>query len=464
MSAAISADWFHVDDPDYAEDKPCNVYNIIPDGDIVIVLTRPISCDDFISWPEPRKADVLVTSQDAPTLEEWLELVVPGTSAADCETEDESPDDKPKNNSQHSLIGKSEYASQSKTLLTDTDLRESPTLMDKSVAESTISSSHTWSTVEAGPPTQEEMRRIPQGPFQYRVSSQLLMAASPVLKDMLNNGEGLGKLRHADGIIFFAARGVNEKALRILLKILSHRSGGLPPKLELSCLMMLSVLASHLKCVDAVQYFGEQWCEKAEQKYSVPHEVGQIAMMWLCISFVFGREHRFKEAAQVFLRFSKIDLLPTLGLPVEDVMGESHPLFHDNPLTKLLVTIYAKRCETLKNAVVYLFVFKDKYSDLEYVCKFDKKHSDICGSVMEGCISRGMRKLGLVNRDAQMNTFDGWSIESLCAEVVGFQVPKWKTHDKRTHKCDFTELRQGFVQFLDVKIELEDVVGELDME
>lgn len=325
MSPHIESDWVLVDDPAHSEEQPSQLYNIVPNGDVVIVLTHSVSCDDFISWPDSDRH----TAKDAPALNEWLELVVPGTSDIDSMAGKGSPI-KPSKGSQVSLVGGLQTSqSMPRTRLTRTDLGESSTLTNSSASESSDSSHHTWSTIApALESTSSGANRAPQGPYEYRVSSSHLMAASPVFKDLLNNGEGLGKLRHTDGKIYFTARGVNEKALRILLKILNHQSGGLPLTLELSCLTMLSVLTSQLKCVQAVQWFGEHWCEKAEQKHRVPREAHLIAMMWLCISFIFKREDRFKEAAQVFLLYSEIDLLPTLGLPVEDALSKSytHPV------------------------------------------------------------------------------------------------------------------------------------------
>lgn len=121
------------------------------------------------------------------------------------------------------------------------------------------------------------------------------------------------------------------------------------------------------------------------------------------------------------------------------------------------------RKETLQEAVACLFQSRDKYCDLEYVCKTDSEHSEVCASVMEGYITREMRKMGLFD-DRASSMVTNWSIEDMCMRVAQFQIPKWKTPDKRTHKCNFDELKDSFSKFRNKKIELKQVVGEEQLE
>jgi hypothetical protein len=325
------------EDPD---DTSNRLHNIAPGGDVIIVLNQSIICEDFVSWPEPHKDGPSESIRDAPKLDEWLKLVIPETGegcpatgsideehagTAQAVGEDEKNDNTTGKKAQKQMYSQPTLTSTGSTKETEANIN--------SIAETSLAAqpTETIPTTAATIVAPKTLSAVPQGRYQYQVSSADLMAASPVFKTMLSSGGGLDKLRHLDGKIYFVARCVNEKVLCILLKILSHRTGGLPPKVGLSSISMIAVLASHLECVHAVQFYADRWCGKQEQKFPVAQEVGQIVMMWLCASLVFRREDRFGEAAQVLLRNSKVGLLPSLGLPIEHAISKSHTPIQSSP-------------------------------------------------------------------------------------------------------------------------------------
>ena len=320
----ISADWVDVQDFEDSDEKPFRVHNIVPSGDVVIVLNHSIICEDFIAWPEPHKEGPADSTQSAPKINEWLQLVVPKTTGGQsnamiiCEEQDFEIAPAVEGDEQDVI---SEAASEQEYFQPILTFTEPATKVGTSIVAQYDAGFSTTPSTMISP---NAMPKVPRGPYQYQVSSTHLMAASPVLKDMLCSGEDMEKLRHPDGKIYFVARGVNDKALRVLLKILNHRTGGLPSKLGLASISMIAVLASQLECAHAVQFYGERWCEKEEQSSLVPQEMGQIVMMWLCSSLVFRREDRFGEAVQTIIRHSQVASLPSLGLPIQDAIGKLH--------------------------------------------------------------------------------------------------------------------------------------------
>lgn len=336
----ISADWVDMGATEDPDDKSNRLHNIAPGGDVIMVLNQSIMCEDFVSWPEPHKDGPSESIRDAPKLDEWLKLVIPETDEgcpATGSIEEEHAGtaqavggNEKNDNTTGKVAQKQTYSQPTPTSIGSTNEME---VNINSIAEMSLAAqpTETIPITAATIVAPKTLSAVPQGRYQYQVSSADLMAASPVFKTMLSSCGGLDKLRHLDGKIYFVARCVNEKVLCILLKILSHRTGGLPPKVGLSSVAMIAVLASHLECVHAVQFYADRWCGKQEQKFPVAQEVGQIVMMWLCASLVFRREDRFGEAAQVLLRNSKVGSLPSLGLPIEHAISKSHTPIQSSP-------------------------------------------------------------------------------------------------------------------------------------
>ena len=76
--------------------------------------------------------------------------------------------------------------------------------------------------------------------------------------------------------------------------------------------------------------------------------------------------------------------------------------------------------------------------------------------MMWGLLSWYLHKLELTEIGTKEYVASGISIEHLCASVAGLDIPKWKTYDKHTHKCNFEELKAGFEPFRSSEIDMGD--------
>lgn len=99
---------------------------------------------------------------------------------------------------------------------------------------------------------------------QYHVSAGCLIAASSVLRNILSEA----KVRDNDRIACMSAQRLDETALLAVLRIMHHQTMKVPRKLALMDLVEIATVVNAVKGEQAVQLFGEVWCQYAEEEYN----------------------------------------------------------------------------------------------------------------------------------------------------------------------------------------------------
>ncbi|KAK7424794.1 hypothetical protein QQZ08_008423 [Neonectria magnoliae] len=254
----------------------CHVHELFPDGDSTLIISLRRPDEQTIFGPE-----AMVQLELLETKQKLAEERHTGEEAKDEAEPKAKPTTQPKIDSQAEL----ESALESKV-----ELEPQPDFEFYLVHESTDS------------PVEE------QPAIQLQVSSQHLVLASPVFKQML---QGPWKERSSSTGLFslISTSEWDAKAFMILMNIMHGHHWEVPKSPDLEMLTKFAVVVDYYQCYEIVDIFVDRWLRDMEG--DLPTRYGKASVMWLCVSWVFSRSEKIDQKRQglIALVLSKLDEL-----------------------------------------------------------------------------------------------------------------------------------------------------------
>ncbi|KAK7403797.1 hypothetical protein QQX98_010439 [Neonectria punicea] len=237
-----------------------------------------------------------------------------------------------------------------------------------------------------------------QPAIQLQVSSQHLILASPVFKQML---QGPWKKRSSSTTLssLISTSEWDSKAFMILLDIIHGHHWDVPKSLDLEMLTKFAVIVDYYQCYEIVDIFVDSWLRDMEGDLPTRH--GKTSVMWLCVSWVFSRSDTFDTLAKLALRHQE-GSIGSMNLPIGPVLEEI-----DQKRQKLIALVLSKLDE-----------LRESLSKGETGCSFE------CSCMLLGALMKEMQKLGHLSPP-----FQGHSITTVMQMMANVRPPLWYAYD-----------------------------------
>ncbi|KAI1330344.1 hypothetical protein F5Y16DRAFT_362860 [Xylariaceae sp. FL0255] len=267
------------------------------------------------------------------------------------------------------------------------------------------------------PPTQ-----ISQEVFEVRflVSSKHLIMASYFFKKNLPN-EFWTRERTPEGHRIVPDEEWDCEAFLVLMYIIHGSFRSLPGSITLEMLAKIAVLVDYYECLEVVEPFAKSWIKHlTDTPGFLPTTCNRELLLWLTVALVFEQAELFKSATQIGLKEST-RLLPTLGLPVHDVVDE----------------IERQRRELIKRSSAKLNEVIELLRDGGTGCSFE------CDAIRLGSLikQKHASKIPDPSNDPEFD-YPGWSVAIMAKTICQFNSPQWTPSYKKKsfHSCDLSDL------------------------
>lgn len=137
-----------------------------------------------------------------------------------------------------------------------------------------------------------------------RVSSKLIMRASPVFATMLKYTFLEGITLQKKGKVSIPLPDDDPLPFAVLMDIVHarNRRDRVPRQVDLSFLTRLAILVDKYQLEAAVQPFANEWFEGLRME--IPHSLTPDLNHWLCVSWVFRRPEEFNHVTRIAERES----------------------------------------------------------------------------------------------------------------------------------------------------------------
>jgi hypothetical protein len=159
--------------------------------------------------------------------------------------------------------------------------------------------------------------------IHFHVSSRHLRLPSPQFSSLLSPETWQEGIRdETDGLYHVRASEWDESALLILLDTLHLRNSQVPRNVSLEMLAKIAMLVDYYACGEAITLWTEMWIARLKTTTPVPSTLCRDLMLWMCVAWVFKLPDEFANATAVAIRNSRLQELPTLGLPLVGFVGK----------------------------------------------------------------------------------------------------------------------------------------------
>lgn len=169
---------------------------------------------------------------------------------------------------------------------------------------------------------------------RIRVSSRHLTLASPYFRRMFE-----GSWKEADTLrkqrtVEVNVEDIDADALVIIMRIIHCKTRDVPKQIALEMFAKIAVIVDLYQCHEAVEIFTNMWIAKLGDARR--NEYSRDTVLWICISWVFGLDEKFKSVTYAALMHGK-GPTQTLGLPIlQSVVGQNSVPFNPNVTTILI--------------------------------------------------------------------------------------------------------------------------------
>lgn len=156
------------------------------------------------------------------------------------------------------------------------------------------------------------------GEVRIRVSANHLILASSVFKAMLKNKFKEATVLHTMKYLEIPLPDDDPDALLILLNIIHGHLRRVPRKISVPMLTAISVLVDKYQFHEAAEIFAEIWMDHV--KPSMPAQLTEEVLSWLCISWVFKRPFEFSRVTRI-IQYESSEALKdeqTASYPIPD--------------------------------------------------------------------------------------------------------------------------------------------------
>jgi BTB/POZ domain len=265
-----------------------DLYELDPDGDVVLILTDGRDVGNELPETPPT---VLEATEGPPLEPDAFQFLWPphvNTSVAEASTTDPLAE----------------------------PLVEAPT--EDSIG-STLHISLTDGSINTDTPgLNKEVR--------FRVSSRHMALASPVFRVMLQQEFKEATILRSTGKVEVTLAEDCAEAFLILLNIIHGYTRRVPHKIDLNTLTQIAIIVDKYSCLEVVELFSEMWLE--ELKNTLPGSFTETLLPWLCITWVFRKPDEFKHVTRIAQRESsgciEEDLVNRLPIP-SFILGRLYP-------------------------------------------------------------------------------------------------------------------------------------------
>lgn len=309
------------------DDMAPKIYQIATKPDTIIVLTRRLT--NFAVWPaakapksvkqEPEPTEPEPTQSPARTRKTWASMFV-GARKQQTSTQDDGT----------TALTSSTHTAAASAAMTDSQQVTSGTAPSatacrtNSEVDGQSSPCNDADEGVTGLGFNNKSSESPEDPVHYHVSSQHLISASTYFRNMLSGEKWEEGVRKGDGRFYLTAEDIDERALETLLSIIHLRNRQVSRRYDLDTLAKVAMLVDYYECCEAVEVISTIWCpQTAADLAKVPQTICRELMLWLCVSYTFRLSELFEHVTTIALKESKMRALPTLDLPIANVLGKS---------------------------------------------------------------------------------------------------------------------------------------------
>ena len=141
----------------------------------------------------------------------------------------------------------------------------------------------------------------PDRTVRFRLSSKHLMLASPVFCAMLaqpSNHATSDEADEDDPSSVIEVSGYGTQALLILMQIIHGKGAVVLRHLSLELLAKITALVYEYDCAGATAIYVELWLQNLKPDHAIPKAADRELVLWLFISWVYGRKDLFKELSR----------------------------------------------------------------------------------------------------------------------------------------------------------------------
>ncbi|KAM0812639.1 hypothetical protein AB5N19_12630 [Seiridium cardinale] len=261
--------------------------------------------------------------------------------------------------------------------------------------------------------------------IRMKLSSKHLVLASNYFRKMFvgpwkESISSSGKCHTVD------ATGWDTEAMLILMNIIHGRARKVPRSIDLEMLAKIATLVDYYDCHEVVILYAECWIRELDTE--LPNDYGRDLVLWLWISWVFGREIIFETMTRIATLECR-GPLQTLGLPIPQHIVE---------------TLDQQRQEVIGQIISGLGYLVSYFHKREK-CTFE------CSSILLGALSKHLRVEHLLSLKTK-RPFLGYSIAATTAIVQGFQSPTWYSNSSGSlhyrHSCTLSAFTDSTISSL----------------
>lgn len=281
-----------------------NPHELFPDGDAALIISLRRPNEQTIFGPEAMmQLELLERRQNSTGERQMSDEPQPGDGPAQADEELE-PDVEPAPQPEFD----SEAGPEAEPVLEvdfEPEVEPEPTTEPQIDVESDLAHESTDGPIEERPA------------IQMRVSSQHLILASPVFRQMLKGPwkEGITSTASSSHI---SMSEWDAKAFMILLDIIHGHHWDVPKSLGLEMLTKFAVIVDYYQCYEIVDVFVDRWLREMERDLPTCH--GKTSVMWLCVSWVFSRSETFHATAKLALKHQE-GPIGFMNLPIAPILG-----------------------------------------------------------------------------------------------------------------------------------------------